>query len=110
MLVATVWGVNSLLSTRLGAMGGLVKAVTLPILVIMGALHIAIISLNCYNIYWRVRGGTYNDRAKSQLIQMKLYLAYIVLYLVSVLASGILSARLISKLRSKSIHIEVSPP
>lgn len=118
LLFIQVWGVNRLLSKRLGSLQAVVKIVTIAITGVMAALTVGYVVLFSYN-RWALGRGRYtlfrtsyyrSDPYKIQYIDVehKLAAAYWILYLLSVLAGGAISLPLLMKMRAKSIPVSVS--
>ncbi|KAL5374421.1 hypothetical protein DPSP01_011950 [Paraphaeosphaeria sporulosa] len=110
LLFIQVWGVNRLLSKRLGSGQAVVKIATLAVTGVMAALTAGYIGLYSYNRWTVVNSWRYDepsehiDRTKLD-DERKLAAAYWILYLLSVVAGGAISAALLMQLRSKSIPV-----
>lgn len=107
LLFIQVWGVNRLLSQRLGSAQAMVKIITLAITGLMGVLTVALIGLTSYNNWQRMARDGFS-RLSTLEATVKLTVAYWVLYLISVIVGGALSLVLLTKMRSKSIAVRVS--
>ncbi|KAF2687623.1 hypothetical protein K458DRAFT_167431 [Lentithecium fluviatile CBS 122367] len=105
LLVVFVWGVNILLRERIGSGRGVYKAICLVILGVIGALTCGYIGLHSYN-QWTVTpdGQDANVYGKGD-DETKLAMAYYSLYMISVVASGVLSIVTIVSMRSKRMAI-----
>jgi hypothetical protein len=108
LLVVVVWGVNSLLQQRLGS-GQISKVVSLVILGVMGALTCGYLGLGAYNSWTSTPDGRRSDLNRKYNEENKLTLAYWILYMLSVLASGGLSIVAVVSMRSKLIPAHVRP-
>ncbi|KAL5384145.1 hypothetical protein PMIN06_005737 [Paraphaeosphaeria minitans] len=110
LLFIQVWGVNRLLSKRLGSDQAVVKVTTLAVTGVMAVLTAGYIGLSSYNRWTVVNGWGYDaplehiDRTKMD-DERKLAAAYWILYLLSVIAGGAISAALLMQMRSKSIAV-----
>lgn len=110
LLFIQVWGVNRMLSKRLGSGQAVVKIATLAITGVMAALTAGYTGISCYNRWTIVASSGYSrymDLTKMD-DERKLAVAYWVLYLLSVIAGGAISGALLMQIRSKSIAINVS--
>lgn len=107
LLVLVVYNMNNLLRQIHGHNPSYFKFIYGFILVVMGALTCGLIGIQCYNfsVAGFVSSGDflYNE-------EIRLGLAYYVMYLVSVLAAGALATATIVSMRARGTPRGVSPP
>lgn len=109
LLCVVVYILNTMLREHLGGMTRVYKVIYIAILGFMFALTVAQIGLSSYNLWTQTNAG-YDANAEPVIYPAEgLRIAYIVLYLVSVLVSGALSLQAIFAMRSRRLPGGVSP-
>ncbi|KAF1848429.1 uncharacterized protein K460DRAFT_275791 [Cucurbitaria berberidis CBS 394.84] len=101
LLFVVVYVLNTMLRERLSGVTAVYKVIYIAILGVMFAITCGQIGLTCYNLWTQTEAG-YD--ANADLIvhpAEQLRVAYSVLYLISVIASGALSLMTIATLRSR---------
>lgn len=105
LLVVVVWSVNMLLRERLGSGRSVYKGICLGILIVMGLLTCGWIGLSSYSI-WTATPAGIDAGADSLGDQMnQLGLAYYILFMIFVLASGAMSIATLVTMRSRKMAV-----
>jgi len=110
LLVVVVWSVNILLRKRLNSGRTFYKGICLAIISVMGALTCGYIGLSSYNTWTLTAAGSEFFRRSKSAEAIKLAVAYWILYLLSIVASGALSIVTLLSMRSKRVPIGVRIP
>lgn len=108
LLVVVFYGVNDLLRNHLGSNPGLFKILYGIVLGIMGVLTAAYLGLECYNLWLLTDDGMDSDQERHIWEELRLAIAYYVLYLIVVIAGGALSIVSIVSMRSRRLNTNVS--
>jgi hypothetical protein len=101
LLVVVVWTLTSMLRERLDRKWNLSRAICLATVVFMGLFTCVNIGLQCYNLWLNTMGGLYSGQPALFEEQLRIGLAYWVLYLASILVAGALVLLAMQPMRSK---------
>jgi hypothetical protein len=101
LLVVVVWTLTSMLRERLDRKWKLSRAICLATVVFMGLFTCVNIGLQCYNLWLNTMGGLYSRQPALFEEQLRVGLAYWVLYLASILVAGALVLLAMQPVRSK---------
>jgi hypothetical protein len=101
LLVVVVWTLPSMLRERLDRKSKLSRAICLATVVFMGFFTCVNIGLQCYHLWLNTVDGLYSGQPAFFEEQLRIGLAYWVLYLASILAAGALVLLAMQPMRSK---------
>jgi hypothetical protein len=108
LLVVIVWTLNSMLREHLGHRLKASKAVCLAIVVLMGLFSFVVTVLRCYLQWLATTDGLYSGRPVFITEYQYISLVFWVLYLASVLISGVFALLAVRAMRSKQVFGGVS--
>jgi hypothetical protein len=101
LLVVVVWTLTSMLRERLDRKWKLSRAIRLTTVVFMGLLTCVNIGLQCYHLWLNTMDGLYSGQPAFFEEQLRIGLAYWVLYLASILVAGAFVLLAMQPMRSK---------
>jgi hypothetical protein len=107
LLVLVVFVLNSMLREQLGGGLGIFRIIYAAICGLMFCMTCGAIGLSAYNLWTQTSDGEFSDARTLIHEQMQFRMAYCVLYLISIIASGVLSLITLLSIRSRRLSGKV---